>query len=210
LLHLTGGWLAGPDLGSWDGLEAWYDRRGAGEAVVGMVRLAALVASWWLALSAALQVVAATVRAQPVVTLADLVSPRFLRGVARGAASLSISAGLAVPLTATDLALGPPGTAIMVPLDAESTATSTTLSAPPPAPAEAPPAPAPPSITSEVVVQPGQSFWSIAVDQTGERNVVEYWRALIEANRDRLVDPANPDLVFAGQRFLLPDGLATP
>ena len=31
-----------------------------------------------------------------------------------------------------------------------------------------------------------------------------YWRRLIEANRGRLVDPDDPDLVLPGQRFVLP------
>jgi nucleoid-associated protein YgaU len=31
-----------------------------------------------------------------------------------------------------------------------------------------------------------------------------YWRALVEANRDRLVDPDNPDLIFSGQQLVLP------
>jgi hypothetical protein len=37
-----------------------------------------------------------------------------------------------------------------------------------------------------------------------DAEVVPYWQALIEANRARLADPANPDLIFAGQSFELP------
>jgi nucleoid-associated protein YgaU len=55
-----------------------------------------------------------------------------------------------------------------------------------------------------VVVERGDSFWSIAVEEAGERELVRYWRALIEANRDRLVDPSNPDLLHPGQVLRLP------
>ena len=56
----------------------------------------------------------------------------------------------------------------------------------------------------EVVVAPGDSFWSIAADEAGDRDLVGYWRALIEANRDRLVDPTNPDLLYPDQVLVLP------
>ncbi len=36
------------------------------------------------------------------------------------------------------------------------------------------------------------------------REIAIYWRALVDANRDRLVDRDNPDLVFTGQEFVLP------
>jgi nucleoid-associated protein YgaU len=41
-----------------------------------------------------------------------------------------------------------------------------------------------------------------AANDDGE--VVRYWLRLIEANTDRLADPANPDLIFPGQVFALP------
>jgi nucleoid-associated protein YgaU len=34
--------------------------------------------------------------------------------------------------------------------------------------------------------------------------VGRYWRRLIDANRDRLVDPGNPDLLLPGQELVLP------
>jgi hypothetical protein len=34
--------------------------------------------------------------------------------------------------------------------------------------------------------------------------VVRYWTELIEANRSRLVHPTVPDLIYAGQSFVLP------
>jgi nucleoid-associated protein YgaU len=59
-----------------------------------------------------------------------------------------------------------------------------------------------------VVVAAGDSFWSLAVDAVaddpGRGDVGDYWRRLIAANRARLVDPANPDLLYAGQVLALP------
>jgi hypothetical protein len=67
---------------------------------------------------------------------------------------------------------------------------------------------APPSWT----VASGDSFWSIAAEtltQAGEaptdRRVIGYWRHLVEANRGRLLDPGNPDLLVPGQELVLPD-----
>ena len=64
---------------------------------------------------------------------------------------------------------------------------------------------------AKVVVEVGDSFWSIAVGVLTERaaappedrDVVEYWRRLIDANRSRLIDPANPDLIVPGQAVVL-------
>lgn len=77
------------------------------------------------------------------------------------------------------------------------------------APATAPLAPQP----ERWLVEPGDHLWSIATavvgDLTGHVNpsdaeVGRYWSALVAANRDRLVDPANADLIYPGQEFVLP------
>jgi LysM domain len=125
------------------------------------------------------------------------------------------------PPTAT-MSHGPRGmpTAVMTRLPAEDmpTAVMTRLPATdrppvsraPPAPATADPtsAGAPPSWT----VEAGDSFWSIAAkavapagDAPDDRRVIAYWRRLVEANRGRLLDPGNPDLLVPGQELILPD-----
>jgi nucleoid-associated protein YgaU len=63
------------------------------------------------------------------------------------------------------------------------------------------------------VVRRGDHLWSIAADALEDRlghlpstrEVTSFWRSLIDANRDRLVDADNPDLLFAGQELVLPD-----
>ncbi len=61
------------------------------------------------------------------------------------------------------------------------------------------------------IVRPGDHFWGIAEQVLVARGgrvtndqIAKYWRLLIAANRDRLVDRTNPDLIFAGQVFMLP------
>lgn len=136
-----------------------------------------------------------------------------------------------------DVASSPAAQASMVRLDAspsEASATMTRLDAPaagperdrpgplpPPASPAAhrseatlPAAPAAPRIDPSVwVVEPADSFWSIAEEVVGsatggahpdERTVRRYWRRLIDANRSVLVDPGNPDLLVPGQRLHVP------
>lgn len=58
------------------------------------------------------------------------------------------------------------------------------------------------------VVVAGESFWTIAEQVVAERAlqvpVASYWRLLVEANRDRLVDRTDPDLIHPGQELVLP------
>ena len=87
---------------------------------------------------------------------------------------------------------------------------------PPPA-SRAPPAPSTPepartATPGSWTVEAGDSFWSIAEetvaptrDEPHDRRVIGYWRRLVEANRGRLLDPGNPDLLVPGQELLLPD-----
>jgi nucleoid-associated protein YgaU len=71
--------------------------------------------------------------------------------------------------------------------------------------------PAPAASLEVWSVEPGESFWSIAVEVLADRwgriptdgEVGPYWRALVEANADRLVT-GDPDLLYAGQVLVLP------
>jgi nucleoid-associated protein YgaU len=62
------------------------------------------------------------------------------------------------------------------------------------------------------VVQPGESFWSIAVTIADARAggpaptkaVDVIWRALIEANRAQLPKPRNPSLLYVGTTLTVP------
>ncbi len=66
--------------------------------------------------------------------------------------------------------------------------------------------------TSEVTVEPGDSFWSLAEEQLAASTGVDptdgetapYWFTMIEANQDRLVQPGNPNLILPGQQLCAP------
>lgn len=53
-------------------------------------------------------------------------------------------------------------------------------------------------------IRPGDSFWSIAEEVTQGSAAGAYWSRLVQANRDRLVEPDDPDLLFPGQSVVLP------
>jgi len=77
-----------------------------------------------------------------------------------------------------------------------------------------PPAPAS-TIAEDVsdwIVRPGDNFWAIARatlsadgHSPSDDEIARLWSHLIEANRERLIDRSNPDLIVVGQRFVIPD-----
>jgi len=83
---------------------------------------------------------------------------------------------------------------------------------PPAAPSDGTPAPDAGVHGGSVVVDAGESFWTIAVElveASGGGDLAEVtstWSALIDANADRLVEPGNPDLLHIGQTLLVPGG----
>lgn len=62
------------------------------------------------------------------------------------------------------------------------------------------------------IVRSGDSLWRIASDRlerwfgraATDAEIVPYWRAVIESNRERLPDRDDPDLILPGQELLLP------
>ena len=65
---------------------------------------------------------------------------------------------------------------------------------------------------SVVTVQPGDNFWTIAETTLAtawgrpptESETSEYWRHLVDTNREHLAPPYDPDLIYPDQRFELP------
>jgi hypothetical protein len=101
--------------------------------------------------------------------------------------------------------------AVIVRLPPDGAASAPPASRAPPAPATADAAHAP-STQSSWTVEAGDSFWSIAAEAVAaagreptDRQVTAYWRRLVEANRIRLIDAGNPDLLLSGQHLVLPD-----
>jgi nucleoid-associated protein YgaU len=69
-----------------------------------------------------------------------------------------------------------------------------------------------PAHPEEWLVQPGDHLWNIAERTVAatlgrvpaEREIARYWTRLVSENRDRLVDPEEPDLILPGQSLRLP------
>lgn len=171
-------------------------------------------------LAAGISLPTAPVRTGPMVlAAADAGRTRTLRrldaapGAPGSAPPTSIPAPGSPAVTA-----GPPAPAGPPPAPpGRSAPPSRSATPPPPAVAAVPTPPVGPepraaSREGEWVVRPGEHFWSIAEahltaargGQPALREIGRYWRALVAANRDRLADPANPDLLFPGQRLRLP------
>ncbi len=225
-LHRLGdGTLAAPGAWSPDALARWYDAVGPALAVMVGVRLAALAAVTWLALAASLQLLVALHPGERLQRLADAAAPALLRRALRGVAGLSMSFGVMAPAAVPGTAMasepaqepvpGGEATATMRPLDPVAPP-ATPAPAPPatpaPAPAPAPEAAARPTGQDGYRVEVGQHLWAIATETVGEalgrepseREVRRYWVELIAANRDRLVVPDNPDLLYPDQLLRLP------
>jgi hypothetical protein len=83
---------------------------------------------------------------------------------------------------------------------------------PPAAPAETDPTTGGEGAPTSWTVAPGDHLWSIAervmtrvlARQPTHAETARYWVDLIDANRSRLVHPEVPDLIYAGQNFVLP------
>lgn len=191
-------------------------------AAMSVLRLVVLGLSWYLAGATTVGVVARLAGAVRLVRLADLLTVPALRRLLQSALGLSLATAMVaaaaparaqpLPLQLLEESAGPAEP------DADDGAAS---SRPVPAPlvaeplevgaaAARPDAGTRPDVRHHTVVA-GESFWRIAADRlaaSGEDDddaaVAMYWRRLIEQNRSRLVDPANPDLLFPGQRLELP------
>jgi resuscitation-promoting factor RpfA len=116
-----------------------------------------------------------------------------------------------VALDDTD-APDPDGGARMVALDDRATARMVGLGPPGAGAADAEPDRAAPDAGEHEVVA-GEHLWSIAAAHLAahldraptEAEITPHWRRLVEENRDRLANPDDPDLLFPGQRLVLPD-----
>jgi DNA-binding SARP family transcriptional activator/nucleoid-associated protein YgaU len=112
----------------------------------------------------------------------------------------------------SDLVL--PGWELDIPSDAPTTSTEVEASTPADTTPEAnmPDLHRRPTGLSEVVVESGDSFWTLAEEQIQAVTGVEpadvdtapYWQAMIDANEDRLLQADNPSLIVVGQHLVVP------
>ncbi len=204
-------------------LRRWIDARDPATAALALVRLGAEAAVWYLLALTVLHGIAALLRSRSVHTVAAVLTApgvdRLLRAALGTGAMVVLPmaspAGLVLPASAgapvPDLApvavptADPVGTATMRPLDDQVRGTARMV---PLHDAVDPPPPLPRTWQ----VSPGESFWTIAEEQLAAAHqrpartdeLVPYWQAVIDANRHRLVDPDDPDLILPGQVLELP------
>ena len=165
-------------------------------------------------------------RTLALVRAVDLVTLPGLRTVLEAAAGVGVAAAVwATPTWAAAEAPAPtvaassasaPGTegATMQRLDSPSPpmyAPDAARPQPPPAPPPPPPPPASPAKGTWTVVS-GENLWAIARSHLAAEwgrtpsnaEVARVWTGLIEANRSRLRQPGNADLIYPGQELVLP------
>jgi hypothetical protein len=161
--------------------------------VIAALRYAAFALGGYLALLVTLTALARVTRVASLTRLADALAP----------AVIGVLFGLPTVATAQTPTTDPP----VVMHQLSDTAPM------PPATVTASPPPVQPTTQPTWTIQPGQHFWAVAehlvTDRLGrpptDAEIVPYWHRLIEANRDRLRDRNNPDLVFPSQVLVLPN-----
>jgi hypothetical protein len=218
VLHALGrGSLTAPRLTRPDALATWLDQQSAGTLAFGALRLAAMGLAWYLLAVTIAGLLARIVGSTRWSATVDALSPAVVRRMIEGAASVTMAATVAgTQAAAWATPPGQPTTASPVPImrrlppDPPSTSpavpTTAPTTAPPPSPslASAPP--------PTWVIRTGDNLWSVAEATLtrawgrapSDAEVDGYWMTLIAANRARLAHDDDPDLVFAGQVFLLP------
>lgn len=209
--------LAGPPTGSLDELTAWADAREPAAIAVALVRLAAEMAVWYLLAVSALHAAATVLRAAGGHRLADAIATPGVRRLVRAGLGLGFAAASSVG--GQEEATGAAGTVTMTPVVDAPVVTQTRIESPggtatmrPQLTPESGVAQMVPSAPATWTVAPGESLWTIAEELLADAwrrpprdtETDPFWRALIERNRHRLVDPADPDLIHPGQVFEVP------
>lgn len=227
--RLGSGQLSTPPLLDRSELQLWLDDRDVVVAAFALIRLVGLALAWYLLLVTVLGLAARLSRIPALVRLADVATLPAVRKILGAVAGVGLTASAASLMAANlfpDQAPGPGGGSALADdqvvlerlpdgddvilrrlPDTEGTSTL-----------EVEDTPAAESSGSTWTAAPGDHLWHIAeatlADAWGraptDTEVVPYWTGLVEANRDVLVDPSNPDLIHPGQTFRLPQPPAAP
>jgi nucleoid-associated protein YgaU len=185
-------------------LESWLTAEGAVRSSFAVARATGLVLAVYMALLAVLAFVAALSGAAGAARVALRVALPSLRPLVAPIVAITLTVTTAVPAVAQGRDQPPPVMQIVASPDSNPPVMRLV-----PAETRAAPPASTPATTHTVV--PGDTFWSIAEDvlrtdgrAASDHDVVSYWHALIDRNRDRLRVPGEPDLIFPGQVFELP------
>lgn len=195
----------------WSGPAAWLDRVPPEDAVIALVRLAALLTAGYLVATTALYVFATLTRVPALirgVRFLTLPSVRRLVDGVMAAALVAAPASFSFGATPASAQAAPTAAHAYVPVVAGDTGIGDT-------PTPAGESPASPS-ESVYVVRSGDNLWAIAAqhlaalrgepaDSISTADVAEFWRALVELNAPSLAS-GNPDVIYAGETIRLPAG----
>ncbi len=192
--------------------ERWLLEQGPLGAAFALLRGVALLAALYTAMIGAIGLLAAVAHSSMLAAITVQLTIPSLRPLLGPVAAFTFTIGGALPAGASAAADPPPPPPPQMQISRD--ASTETRDAPVMHLLPALPAPSPPPPASETTytVAAGDSFWSIAAQRvenatglgTSDAEVARYWRVLIDANRDRLVVPGEPDLIHPGQVFVLP------
>ncbi|HET9732683.1 MAG TPA: hypothetical protein VFP54_08410 [Acidimicrobiales bacterium] len=213
VLWAAGGLLPAPPLTHPSGWLDWAAGNGPAVTTIGILRLATTAVDAWLAAVSVLWVGAAVLDSALLTRAARSVTPRWVGAIL----AVSSTAGAAVSspawaATSQTMVMRPAPPAGVPPTGAaRTTQAQAPVVLPPSSRWDRPsPLPAEPEPTVHVVT-PGDSFWSIAemivsarVPEASTAAVAQYWLSLLSANRPLLPDPGDPDVLYPGDRVLLP------
>ncbi len=228
--RLGSGQLSTPPLLDRSALQEWLDRRDAVTVAFALLRLVGLALAWYLLVVTTLGLAARLSHVPALVRLADLATIPAVRKVLGAVAGVGLTASAASLMAASMLPDQAPAEAhadassrvvlerlpdgsdvILRRLpDADGTSTMRVDDGTD-APLEAPAA-------RDWTTAPGDHFWHIAeaslADTWGraptDTEIDPYWHDLVALNRPLLADQGNPDLIFPGQVFRLPEPPPAP
>jgi len=194
--------VAGAPLGR--GLPRWVVTAAPLDAVVVVAHRVALVVALWLFAGTLLHV-AATLARVPV--MVGVTARAALPGARRAVAALVVTAGVVTPGVA-HAASGPGAPVPSGVRDGRAASSIVAVSTAAPAPAAPTPAPAPSggTVVVQAVVQPGDSLWTIAEQETASEpgvDVAARWAAICAANAGRLRS-GDLAVVYPGEEIVIP------
>ena len=194
--------VAGAPLGR--GLPRWLVTAAPLDAVVVVAHRVALVVALWLFAGTLLHV-AATLARVPV--MVGVTARAALPGARRAVAALVVTAGVVTPGVA-HAASGPGAPVPSGVRDGRAASSIVAVSTAAPAPAAPTPAPAPSggTVVVQAVVQPGDSLWTIAEQETASEpgaDVGARWAAICAANAGRLRS-GDLAVVYPGEEIVIP------
>lgn len=217
-LHLLdAGALAAPPLLAGAGaLRRWLEARDSAAALFALIRLCAVILTCYLLVTTLAALALRIIGAARAASLLDAISLPAARRLVQAMAGVSFAAS-AVGVVGALTAPGAAGAAIRR-ASSEQVVSMHSLSEDQVVMRRLPDLPDLPDLHSARVpssswtIRPGDHFWRVAEEVLtsawGRRargpEITTYWRQLVEANRARLVDANNDDLLIPGQVIELP------